>query len=82
MTCRMRGECGDIRNMEQIGREMKATLDSRSARIKRNELMIKSLSDMLDAERDLNKSLVTIALIELAVIVVLSVCMWVGGGIG
>ena len=79
MTCIKRdGEVG-TELLKTIGNAMKRKIEDQDIELRRQMIMISSLKDMLEAERQTCRFVSTIAVIEFIIIIIAFVCMWAGG---
>lgn len=79
MTCSKRNECGDIGSLKIIGNAMKRKIEDQDIELRRQMIMIGSLKDLLEAERQTCWFVSVIAVIEFMIIIIAFVCMWAGG---
>lgn len=81
MTCiKKDGEVG-IETLKTIGNAMKRKIEYQDIELRRQMIMIGSLEDMLEAERQTCRFVSVIAVIEFLIIVFCIISMWAGGPI-
>lgn len=79
MICAKRDECNDINTLKIVGNAMKRKIEDQDIELKQQMIMISSLENLIEAERQTCRFASVIAVIEFLIIVLCIISMWAGG---